>query len=157
MKKKCILGIFLGVILDQISKAFMKCLLNSSSLIVIPHFFKLELAYNTGGAWSILNDNISILIVLNLVILIFLFKMYAKIKETPLMNISYVLLISGTLGNLIDRLVYHKVCDFLSFNLFGYSYPIFNLADVFIVMGAILLMIVLEREDKNARIDKSKK
>lgn len=147
MKKKKIqklIGFTLLLILDQVSKAFMRIILKSKSIIVIPNFFKLELAFNTGGAWSILNDNVGVLILLNILILLILFKMSSKIKETCLKNISYVCLIAGTVGNLLDRIFYGAVTDFLSFNFWGYHYPIFNLADIMIVVGAFLLILTLE-------------
>lgn len=147
MKKKKIqklIGFTLLLILDQVSKAFMRIILKSKSIIVIPNFFKLELAFNTGGAWSILNGNVGVLILLNILILFILFKMSSKIKETCLKNISYVCLIAGTVGNLLDRIFYGAVTDFLSFNFWGYHYPIFNLADIMIVVGAFLLILTLE-------------
>lgn len=147
MKKKKIqklIGFTLLLILDQVSKAFMRIILKSKSIIVIPNFFKLELAFNTGGAWSILNGNVGVLILLNILILFILFKMSSKIKETCLKNISYVCLIAGTVGNLLDRIFYGAVTDFLSFNFWEYHYPIFNLADIMIVVGAFLLILTLE-------------
>ena len=65
MKKKKIqkiIGFTLLLILDQISKAFMRNVLKDGSLILIPNFFKLELSFTTGGAWSILNGNVGVLI-----------------------------------------------------------------------------------------------
>lgn len=147
MKKKKIqkiIGFTLLLILDQISKAFMRNILKDGSLILIPNFFKLELAFNTGGAWSILNGNVGVLIVLNILILFVLFKMSSKIKDTRLKSISYVCLVAGTIGNLLDRIFYGAVTDFLSFNFWGYHYPIFNLADIMIVVGAFLLILTLE-------------
>jgi len=147
MKKKKIqklTGFTLLLILDQVSKAFMKSILKSKSITVIPNFFKLELAFNKGGAWSILNGNVGVLILLNILILFILFKMSSRIKETCLKNISYVCLIAGTVGNLLDRIFYGAVTDFLSFNFWGYHYPIFNLADIMIVVGAFLLILTLE-------------
>lgn len=147
MKKKKIqklIGFTLLLILDQVSKAFMRIILKSKSITVIPNFFKLELAFNTGGAWSILNGNVGVLILLNILILFILFKMSSKIKETCLKNISYVCLIAGTVGNLLDRIFYGAVTDFLSFNFWEYHYPIFNLADIMIVVGAFLLILTLE-------------
>ena len=147
MKKKKIqklISFTLLLILDQVSKAFMRSILKSKSIIIIPNFFKLESAFNTGGAWSILNGNVGALILLNILILFIFFKMSSKIKETRLKSISYVCLIAGTVGNLLDRIFYGAVTDFLSFNFWGYHYPIFNLADIMIVVGAFLLILTLE-------------
>ncbi len=147
MKKRKFLEFFLLILLvflDQVSKVFMRGILKSQSITIIPNFFKLELAFNTGGAWSILNNNVSVLIFLNILILVILFKMSSKVKKNRLKSISYVCLIAGTVGNLLDRIFYGAVTDFLSFNFWGYHYPIFNLADIMIVVGAFLLILTLE-------------
>ena len=147
MKKRKFLEFFLIILLvflDQVSKVFMRGILKSQSITIIPNFFKLELAFNTGGAWSILNNNVSVLIFLNILILVILCKMSSKVKETRLKSISYICLIAGTVGNLLDRIFYGAVTDFLSFNFWGYHYPIFNLADIMIVVGAFLLILTLE-------------
>ena len=147
MKKRKFLEFFLLILLvflDQVSKVFMRGILKSQSITIIPNFFKLELAFNTGGAWSILNNNVSVLIFLNILILVILFKMSSKVKKNRLKSISYVCLIAGTVGNLLDRIFYGSVTDFLSFNFWGYHYPIFNLADIMIVVGAFLLILTLE-------------
>ena len=57
----------------------------------------------------------------------------------------------GILGNLFDRLFYKEVIDYLSFNFFGYSFPVFNLADIGITVGAVLLIITLLLEEKNIK------
>ena len=75
-------------------------------------------------------------------------------------RLSISLLFAGIVGNLIDRIVFGYVKDYPHFTFFGYSYPIFNLADVFIVCGAILLIWIIWKEDKkdekNYRINKRK-
>ena len=58
------------------------------------------------------------------------------------------MIVGGIVGNFFDRLVYGYVIDFLDFNLFGYNYPIFNLADSFIVIGIIILIISNIKKEK---------
>ena len=57
------------------------------------------------------------------------------------------------MGNLFDRILYKSVIDYLSFNFFGYSFPVFNLADIGITIGAILLIIdlILEEKEENKK------
>ena len=72
--------------------------------------------------------------------------------------ISLGLIVGGTLGNLFDRIMYHAVIDYLSFDIFKYSFPVFNLADVAITVGTFLLIIgyIIENKagDKNERATK---
>ena len=72
-----------------------------------------------------------------------------KIIEENINKIALSLVIGGSIGNLIDRIVRGAVVDFLDFKIFGYNYPIFNLADTFIVLGVFLLLISMFRKDKN--------
>ena len=57
----------------------------------------------------------------------------------------------GIIGNLFDRVLYKSVIDYLSFNIFNYSFPVFNLADIGITVGAILLIIDLMIEEKEKK------
>ena len=75
-------------------------------------------------------------------------KIKTKVKEN-INKIALSLVIGGSIGNLIDRIVRGAVVDFLDFKIFGYNYPIFNLADTFIVLGVFLLLISMFRKDKN--------
>ena len=63
--------------------------------------------------------------------------------------IFYGVLVGGILGNLIERVLFLSVTDFLKFNILGYNFPIFNLADVFICLGAVLLIISMFGGVKN--------
>ena len=63
--------------------------------------------------------------------------------------ISYGMILGGVYGNLIDRIIHRSVTDYLSFNIFGYDFPVFNMADTFITIGVVLLFIALNRKDKN--------
>ena len=60
-------------------------------------------------------------------------------------KISYSLILGGAIGNFIDRIIYGYVRDFIEIDIFGWDYPIFNLADVFVVVGVILLVIATWR------------
>lgn len=68
---------------------------------------------------------------------------YTKKQTNPnkLAILSHGLLLGGIIGNLIDRIIYGYVIDYLDFMIFNYNFPIFNLADTFIVIGCIILVI----------------
>ena len=91
------------------------------------------------------------LILIAIVILIVIFNYLRKNKvEAKLDKLAFSLVIGGSLGNLIDRIVRGYVVDFLDVKIFGYNFPVFNLADTFIVVGAFLLLISLTgKEHKN--------
>lgn len=144
MKKREVLGILFLLLLDQGSKFLIEKVIGN--VIVIPNFFEIYLTYNTGAAWSLFSNQVLFLSVLSIIALVLLTIFKQGIKESKLKTISFTLIYAGIMGNLLDRMIFHHVKDFLKFNLFGYEYPIFNLADIFIVVGGILLAILFWKE-----------
>ena len=67
------------------------------------------------------------------------------------------MLISGIIGNMVDRIRFGYVIDYLDFNIFGYDYPVFNLADSLIVVAMILMLIKSLKEEHNAKIQSRNK
>ena len=115
---------------------------------VINNFFYFTLCYNTGGAWSIFSDNVPVLIIVSLLALGLV--IYTMIKSSSnFYNYSCAVFIGGLIGNLFDRIVYGKVIDFLDFMIFGYDFPIFNIADCFICIGVGLMLIAITKEEKD--------
>lgn len=160
MKKSEIILISLLLLVDQSVKWGMERLLENGSLTIIHNFFSLTWSENFGAAWSIFENARWFLIIVGFLSLIALIIMKQTIPDSLGKRLSTSLLFAGILGNLIDRIVFGYVKDYLHFNFFGYSYPIFNLADVFIVCGAILLIWIIWKEEKkdgkNYRINKRK-
>lgn len=144
MKKREVLGILFLLFLDQGSKFLIEKVIGN--VIVIPNFFEIHLSYNTGAAWSLFSNQVLFLSVLSIIALVLLTIFKQGIKESKRKTISFTLIYAGIMGNLLDRMIFHHVKDFLKFNLFGYEYPIFNLADIFIVVGGILLAILFWKE-----------
>lgn len=114
------------------------------SKIIINNFLNIIYVRNTGAAWSILDTDTWIVTVISLLIIIgiiyYVYRNRNKINK-KIVKIGYGLVLGGSIGNFIDRIIYGYVVDFIDIDIFGWNYPIFNLADIFIVGGVILLMI----------------
>lgn len=138
------------VIIDQVSKIIViNNLTNNKSVEVIKSFFYLTYTNNTGAAFSILTGKRILLILVSLIVIGILIYYIKKTKiEKKINKIALSLVIGGSIGNLIDRIVKGAVIDFLDFKIFGYNYPIFNLADTFIVLGVFLLLIGMFRKEE---------
>ena len=131
------------LIIDIIIKLIIKnTLITYQSIKIINNFFYITYVKNTGAAWSILSGKQLFLILFSLIVIISLMIYLIKKKEySKLEIIGYSLLISGSVGNLIDRVVYGYVIDYLDFYIFNYNFPIFNIADTCIVIGIMVLFI----------------
>lgn len=155
--RSLIIAIFI-LIIDQIVKISIDSFLRISELIaVIPNFFYITKVYNDGAAWSIFDGSVAFLIIVAIVALIFLVS-YQKIFQKNFRNIvAFALIYGGLLGNLVDRIVYGYVIDYIKLLFGNISFPVFNLADMAIVSGFILLIYaVLRGEDKNGFSSKDK-
>ncbi len=140
MKQIGIISIFV-ILFDRIIKLFVdKLLLLNVKNKVINNFFYLTKCYNNGAAFSMFSGNILFLILITILALFIIYKYVKNNKLNKINKISYGLLLGGIIGNLIDRLFYGYVIDYLNFIIFKYEFAIFNLADICIVVGAILIL-----------------
>ena len=129
--------------IDQISKLLVVNLLTKTdSITIIKNFFYLTYINNDGAAFSILVGKRIFLILIAVLVTVMLIRYIKKNNiQNKLELVSISLIIGGSLGNLMDRVVRGYVIDFLDFKIFNYNFPIFNLADVCITLGVILLSI----------------
>lgn len=146
MKKKNIilLSIFIGaILLDQVTKFLIAGNMELYDKIpVIPGFFSITYTHNTGAAWSMLEGKMIFFYVITLVAMVLLIWFFKTLKENQyLSKIGIVLMVVGTLGNFIDRLAFQYVRDFLDFIIFGYDFPIFNIADTCLCIGIVFIII----------------
>ncbi len=143
MKKKTFIIGLICVIIDQLSKILIiSNFSNNGSITIIPSFFSLTYVRNTGAAWGIFSNGTLILIFISLIFLYFFIDYILKNDIISKLSIvSYGLILGGIIGNLIDRIIRNYVVDFLDFKIFSYDFPVFNIADCFIVIGIILLII----------------
>ena len=93
------------------------------------------------AAFSILENNTFLLIMISILFLVFIDSYIKKEKLANLSKLSFGIMIGGVCGNLIDRLLRGGVIDYLSFEIFTYQFPVFNLADIAIVIGVLLFLI----------------
>lgn len=125
------------VFVDQISKLLvMKFMELYQNVTIIPHVLGFRYTRNSGAAWSILEGKMGLFYVVTLIavsIFIYFLVTEGNLTTKRLYTISLLLMIAGTIGNFIDRLVYQKVTDFIEFLFI--RFPIFNFADIFLTIG----------------------
>lgn len=125
---------------------------------IIKNFLNITNVRNTGVAWSLFDNQTLLVLIISTIVIIGIIIYIKKNKpNTNIEKISYSMILGGALGNLIERLVYSYVTDFIDIHIFGYNYPIFNLADTFIVIGAILLIIISWRNEYGKNKSKRRK
>lgn len=132
-----------GIVLDQISKWFVASNMQlHDSIELIPNFFSITYAHNTGAAWSILEGKMLFFYCITIVASILLILYFRSLDENQFLSkIGIIMMLSGTMGNFIDRIFLQYVRDFLDFIIFGYDFPIFNVADSFLCVGVALLIL----------------
>lgn len=133
------------ILLDQISKLWISSHFAYGESLAVFSMFNLVLVHNSGAAFSFLSDAggmqrwlFSAIAVIASVWIIWLLRRHAQQK---LLSFSLALILGGALGNLIDRIAYGYVVDFLDFYWDTYHFPAFNVADSAITCGAALLLL----------------
>ena len=146
------------VLLDQSTKLLVLRLLGpTQERVVIDGFFRIVHWVNTGAAWSLFRDQNDLLAIVSLLALLglFLWRRHFYI-HSALGQISLGLIFGGITGNLLDRLIYRHVIDFLRFYLIRRSgeelgFPAFNMADSAICVGVgLLILLSWKQEHENA-------
>ncbi|PKM64012.1 MAG: signal peptidase II [Firmicutes bacterium HGW-Firmicutes-20] len=152
MRKREVALIFAVVALDQITKYAIEARLSlGQSIELIKGFFSLTYTRNTGAAWSILTGQMTFFYIISTIALIVMtYFLWKTDKKETLQRVALALLIAGTLGNFIDRLMFQYVRDFLDFIIIGYDFPIFNVADISlnVAIGLLILEAFLEGRGK---------
>lgn len=143
-KQKLFVGLSV-LIIDQVLKGIIETL--TKSYVIIDKVFSIKYVTNTGAAFSLFENNIFVLILISLIILVLAYNLSFSFKSNKINNITFGLLYGGILGNLIDRVFYGYVRDFISIFIF----PVFNIADMAIVCGIILLIITSIKGELNSK------
>jgi signal peptidase II len=143
------------IIFDQLSKIAATKLLASKGIIKLTSFFNLVLAYNKGAAFSFLAAEGGwqrwFFTGISIAVSVFLVYLLRKHATQKMFCWGVALLLGGAIGNLIDRVMYGHVIDFLDFHVGTWHWPAFNVADSAICLGAVLFIL-----DELRRVRKSK-
>lgn len=134
----------LVILLDQISKAWVLAAFHLHESLAVTSFFNLVLVMNPGASFSFLADAGGwqrwAFIGLALAISLWLIVLIRRHAGERLQPAAFALILGGALGNVIDRIRFGAVVDFLDFHLAGWHWPAFNLADSAITLGVTLLL-----------------
>lgn len=142
--------IILGIVVDRITKILASNYLSLGKTIeVIPNLFDFQYLENTGAAFGIFKDKAYILAIFSIIVIIGLIIYIFKFSSKKILErIAISLIISGAIGNLFDRFYFNYVIDFIYLHYNGYSFPVFNVADILVSVGTALLAIYLVKEVK---------
>ena len=147
--------ILLVFLIDRISKIYVINLDDKllGSEMFSSNFLNINLIWNEGIAFGLFSFNekifYNILTIIILIIILIIFFM--TIKSNGLKKYSLLMILGGALGNVFDRLYYKAVPDFIDFHIGNFHWFIFNVADIFITIG-ILFMVIIELFNKNQKI-----
>ena len=135
--------IFSIFLIDQVSKYYIINILKfQNEVIYLSSFLNLQLIWNEGIAFGLLSfendlyyNSITFVIIIVILILLFL------IKNDDQYSYFYSIIVGGALGNLIDRIRYSSVPDFIDFHIYNFHWFVFNIADIFVSLGVICLIV----------------
>ena len=139
------------IILFLIDRLFKILVVNylKTSITLIPNILNLTYVKNVGAAFSLMEGKTTLLAILSLLAFLVIYKELISKQNETLLNISYIMILGGILGNFYDRLVLNYVIDYISVIIFNYHFPIFDFADMLIVIGVLLLIYELWKDEKN--------
>ena len=144
-----LLIVFVTLGLDQWTKwAIVKSIKLNETVEMINHFFYLTYVQNTGAGFSMFAQaGMGFFALLTIVALAAILYMFFKTEDSRY-QICLSLVFSGAIGNFIDRMTLGYVRDFFSFYIFGYPFPVFNVADICITIGIALILVSMFIDDK---------
>ena len=150
MRKKSIGISFVFILVDQIIKLIINnTILYGEEINLINNFLYLTNVHNFGAAWSTFNGSRYLLIIIAILAFILLFNYENNFKLKTRTMIGFSLIYGGLFGNLLDRFILGYVIDYIGFIFYKYYFPIFNFADICLVIGFIIIIYaIIKGEDK---------
>jgi signal peptidase II len=140
---------------DRITKHFISSTMELGDRVkVIEDFFYITHHTNKGAAWGIFHDaNMTLILgIVSVIVSVVMVFIFLRFNQWPV-HLSLAMIISGALGNAYGRILFREVTDFLDFYIFGYDFPIFNVADMMVTIGTIILIVYIlffHKEPKKA-------
>ena len=147
MKTKLGSLIIILVIIDQLIK-FTVVKFLSEPLVLIENFFSLTYIKNYGISFSMLDGSRYIILAVSIIAIGLIIYIMNKMSSEKKYMIVLSVMLAGAIGNFIDRLLLGYVIDYLDFIIFGYDFAIFNFADMLLVCGAIILIIIMYLDER---------
>lgn len=120
---------------------------------MIPNFLSLTYIQNSGAAWSVLEGKMWFFYIITLIVIVFLlYYLYTEGRQNKIFGVILSVILAGTIGNFIDRLLYQYVIDMIKLEFI--SFPIFNVADSLLTIGVAALLFYTIYEEKNPHSSK---
>lgn len=146
--------IILSLLADLVSKFFIDTKFVVDEYVTVNDYFNLVKVWNTGVSFSMFNSygDFGSYVLIGLALAVCCGLLYWMYHETDKIRIACLgLIVGGALGNVLDRVRYGAVMDFLDFHFATYHWPAFNLADSFICVGAAVLILLEIRDNKRKK------
>lgn len=122
------------------------------SIPVIDNFLYITSHRNRGAAWGILQGQMWFFYLITTIVIIgIIYYIQKAAKGKLLLGVSLAFMLGGAIGNFIDRVLRKEVVDFIHTYIFSYNFPVFNIADSALVIGVILLMLQMLREERETK------
>lgn len=143
--------LFLGILLDRITKIWaINTLKSGNDIVVIKNMFAFSYVENKGAAFGILqNKTIFLALTTSIVVIGMLYYLFKFKPQSKILKLSISFIIAGAIGNLVDRFYYTYVVDFIQLHYKDvYYFPTFNIADMLVVFGTIILGLCIVKDVK---------
>lgn len=152
MYRYYIIALFV-VLLDQWTKWLVVTKMDLYERIpIIDHFLYFTSFRNKGAAWGILQNQMLFFYIITVIVIVgIIYYLHKYIKDNRWQGVAIAFILGGAIGNFIDRLFRKEVVDFIDVMIFSYDYPIFNIADSFLVIGVILIFLTTIIEERRGR------
>lgn len=144
---------FIVIVIDQTTKWLIVSKMDfGQSITIIDRVLYITSHRNSGAAWGILQGQMWLFYTITLIVIAaIVYYIQKATKGKKLLGISLALMLGGAIGNFIDRVVRKEVVDFIHTFIFSYDFPVFNVADSALVIGVILLMIQMLRDERETK------